>query len=114
MTDGEGPVATGPSLSGATTWGHPDATVHPDDLGVHIGVGEQLDHHRRQLIGFAEPVREQHRLAELGLEGLRCLALPVDRGVDQTGATVFTRIPTADRSRATGRVIPTTPPLDDE
>ncbi len=30
-------------------------------------------------------MREQHGLAELGLERLRCLAFAVDRGVDQAG-----------------------------
>ena len=36
-------------------------------------------------VGLAQAVRIQHRLAELGLECLRGLALAVDRGVDQAG-----------------------------
>lgn len=62
---------------------HPDAAVDADDLGVHVGVGDQFDHHRRQLVRLAEAVRKEHGLAQLRLECLGVLTLAVDRGVDQ-------------------------------
>ena len=65
--------------------GHPDAAVDADDLAVHVGVGQALDHHRRELVAGAEALGEEHVLAEVGLERLRRLALAVDRGVDQAG-----------------------------
>ena len=55
--------------------GHPDPAVHADDLTVHVGVGQALHDHRGQLVGHPEPLGEEHRLAELGLERLGVLAL---------------------------------------
>ena len=60
----------------------------------------QLDDHRGQLVGHAQAVREQHGLAELGLERLRAFALAVDRGVDQTGRDGVD--PDADRRQVAG------------
>ena len=41
-------------------------------------------HHRRQLLGPAEALGEQHALLQVGLELLRCLTGAVDRRVDQS------------------------------
>src|SRR3546814_8467240 len=56
---------------------HPDSAVDADDLGVHVGIGDALDHHRGQLVGGAQALGEQHALAELRLECLGLLALAV-------------------------------------
>src|SRR5690242_733355 len=64
---------------------HADAAVDADGLGVHVTVRDQLDRERRELLGRAEAVREEHADLESLLELLRALALPVDRRVDQTG-----------------------------
>src|SRR5947209_15909889 len=63
----------------------PRAAVDAQHFGVHVGVGEQLDDHRRELLGPAEPLREEHIALERVLERLRRRALTVDRGVEQPG-----------------------------
>ena len=47
---------------------HADAAVDADRLGVEVGVRHALDDHRRQLVGPAEALREQHALLQVGLE----------------------------------------------
>ena len=78
--------------------GHADAAVGADGLGVEVAVRDALDHDGGQLLGVAETGREQHALLEVRLERLAALAGPVDRRVDQLGATVLTRTPIAARS----------------
>src|SRR4051794_20674001 len=62
---------------------HADAAVDADRLAVHVTVGDELDGERREFLGRAEAMREQHVLLELLLEGVGAFALPVDRGVDE-------------------------------
>src|SRR4030095_2483621 len=60
---------------------HADATVAPDDLGVHVAVAQQLDRHRGELVGAAQALGEQHVALEAFLELLAAGAGAVDRGV---------------------------------
>src|SRR5690606_5013986 len=60
-----------------------ETAVDADGLGVHVVVGDELEGHRRELVGGAEALREQHVALEVLLEGLRLVALAVDRGVDE-------------------------------
>ena len=64
---------------------HADAAVDPQRLAVHVVVGDELDHHRRQLVRGAQALGEEHALPQVRLELLRPLALPVDGRVDQAG-----------------------------
>jgi hypothetical protein len=58
----------------------------------------------------AEALGERDRRAE---RGARLLGQAASSGVsNRPGAIVFTRMPTPARSRAAGRVMPTTPPLE--
>ncbi len=87
------------------------AAVDAHHLAVGVGVHEQLDHHGGELVGGAEPLREQHVPLQPVLEGLGRLALAVDGVSNSPGATQLSRTPMTARSRATGSVIPTMPPL---
>ncbi len=62
-----------------------NAPVDADRLHVHVGVGDELDGHRGELVGGAEAVGEEHVALEVRLEGLRGVTLPVDGGVDEPG-----------------------------
>ena len=62
-----------------------DAAVDPDDLTVHVWVGDELDHHEGEFFAVAEALGEEHRLAEVGLELVGLFALSVDGGVDEAG-----------------------------
>jgi hypothetical protein len=86
---------------------------HPDDFSVHVRIRHQFDDHRGQLVGAAQAVREQHGLAQLRLEGLGPLAFTVDGPIDEDGRDgIDPWIQNDERSRATGSVMPTTPPTD--
>jgi hypothetical protein len=61
-----------------------------------------------------ETLGEQHVLTQVGLERLRLRERVVDRGVDEPGSDGVEADPAADRSRAIGSVMPTTPPLEAE
>src|SRR5690606_28831526 len=79
---------------------HAHAAVEPDDLCVHVAVAQQLDGQRGELLGDAEALGEQHVLLQLLLEGLRGLALAVDRRVDQAGGDAVD--PHADGGQVAG------------
>ena len=40
--------------------GHPDAAVDADRLAVHVGVGDALDDHARELVRRRQPLGEEH------------------------------------------------------
>ena len=45
---------------------HADAGVHADHLAVEVVVAHELERERREVVGGAQPLREQHRLRERG------------------------------------------------
>src|SRR5687767_5390038 len=64
---------------------HPDPAVDPDRLAVEVAVRDRLEDHRGELLGGAEPLREQNAALEAGLERLAGLTFAVDGGVDEAG-----------------------------
>ena len=89
---------------------HPQGAVQADRLAVQHRVLDDLDGELRVLLGAAEPGGEGHARAE------RLALLLGQRGSsgvsNRPGAIVITRMPRLARSRAAGRVSPTTPPLE--
>src|ERR1700677_4254753 len=49
---------------------YPDAPVEPDDLRVHVLVLDQRPHQLPELVRSPQPLREHHRLHQLGQECL--------------------------------------------
>ena len=97
-----------PYRSGIT---HADAAIEADMRAVEIGIAAHFEREAGIFLGVSQPLGERHRGRQRRLH--RVAARSAISGVSKMpGMIVFTRIPSRDRSRAIGSVMPTTPPLE--